>query len=104
MNVTLKIEANELTHCPDLSHYNYIIWKFTRPTFAGSYLIEKYDDVSDDPEYEFCDLYVNSSKNHGKQVNMIGVGEGINQRFIGVGGIFFEIDLVRPDLSLTLIK
>lgn len=102
MNVTFKIEANEITHCPELSHYNYIVWKFTRETFAGLYLIEKYDDVSNDAEYEFCDLYVNSSKNHGKQVNMTGVGDGINQRFIGVGGKFFEIDITRPDLWLGI--
>lgn len=87
MRMHLKIEMNEISHCEALTHYNSIVWKLhSRNDLGITHFIEKYDDVSDSPDYAlgtyFNDKFV---------VKAQGYGDSIYDTNLGIGGIFVDI-------------
>jgi hypothetical protein len=87
MEIYVKIEMNEIIFCKGLSHYNYLVWKLHSKNALGiTHFIEKYDDVSDDPEYTLG-TYVNDEF----VVKAQGYGDSIYNKNLGIGGIFVDI-------------
>jgi hypothetical protein len=100
MQVYFKFEANEIEQDRELSYYNNAIWKFTKHNCLGfTHVRENYDDVSSWPDYDFG-VYED-----GKFVCLAsGEGNPIPTDRIGTGGVWIEVYIVRPDLSLKVIK
>jgi hypothetical protein len=87
MRIHLKIEMTEISHCEALTHYNYIVWKLhTRNALGITHFIEKYDDVSDSPDYALG-TYVNDEFVTKAQ----GYGDSIYNNNLGIGGIVLDI-------------
>jgi hypothetical protein len=99
MEVQFRIEANEIEHAPELSVYNNRYWKFTKHNPLGfTHFKEKYDDVSNYPEYFFGVVI------DGKFVSQAyGVGDPIPEDRLGFGGVWTEVWIQRPDLDLKVI-
>ena len=91
MELIIKIAMNEIEAVPEHTVYNHICYKFTRRTLFGiTHVIEKYDDVNDNPDYEFCKLV------DGRFVYIAsGYGDPIDTNLIGFSGAYREVTL--PD-------
>jgi hypothetical protein len=87
MEIYVKIEMNEIIFCKGLSHYNYLVWKLNRRNnFGVTHVVEKYDDVSREPDYALGTYEGNvfKAKAHG-------YGGSIYESNLGVGGIYVDI-------------
>jgi hypothetical protein len=93
MIVQFKIAMNEIEHCPDLSYYNYVVWKFTNTQRTGfTHFVEIYNDVDNYPMYHFGKPETQKDGSVGFTVYMTGEGPGIDNKDIGWGGRFVTVD------------
>jgi len=93
MRVYFEVEANEIEKVPELTYYNNIMWKFTKPNKLGiTHFVEHYDDVNDWPSYNLGVLVAGEFK-------CLGTGEGkpIPEDKIGFGGVFTQIMVYYPE-------
>lgn len=89
MQVQFKIAMNEIEYCPELSYYNNIVWKFKYQQKTGlTHFIEKYDDVSVNPDYKF-----GYYKKDEFIVCESGEGNPIDKDDVGFGGRYVVVDI-----------
>ncbi len=92
MKVTLKVEANEMEHVKSMSCYNNIMWRLKKTNdFGITHISERYDDVSDYPEY-----YLGHVPNGDFCSFTIGEGDPVPEDKIGTGGVWINIDICYP--------
>lgn len=90
MDIVFKIEMNEIEKDLLLTHYNNIVWKLLKTNpFGFTHVIEKYDDVNDDPTYFFCIIDKSDKLNRMET----GYGDPIIEDDLGFGGRFVSIDM-----------
>ena len=89
MKTVLRIATVEIVQCPELSNYNYLVYKFRGVNSQGvSHLVEVYDDVHEYPEYQL-----------GKYVDnrfvgvLYGCGDPVPEGKFNCGGVFFDVEL-----------
>jgi hypothetical protein len=99
MNIIMKFETRELKCIYDLTYYNYICYKLKIPILGITHIYEKYDNMT---EYVFYEL--------GYFVNdeficyLTGEGDKIPEGKDNTGGVYVEIEIHYPDLSLEILK
>lgn len=97
MEVVLRFETRELERVKEKTFYNSVCHKFSRTQLGMTHLYEIYDDVSDFPRYELGNF-----DSSGFNSQLFGEGDPIPEGKEDCGGVWVEITLSRPDLSLTI--
>lgn len=88
MRNIVEFEANEIAHEPQLSVYNRAVYKLLKPTPVWTHLVEKYDDVSETPDYQ-----LGRYENGEFVVKAVGYGQEIPTEKLGFGGVWISITL-----------
>lgn len=90
MKTILRIDTVDIIPCPELSVYNFTVYKFKRANeFGVTHLAEVYDDVSDTP-----DIILGVMEN-GKFVSKtLGYADkAIPENKFNCGGVSFDVEL-----------
>lgn len=88
MRTIVEFEANEIVHDAKLSVYNRIVYQLLKPTDKWTHLMEKYDDMSETPEFQ-----LGRYENGEWMVKAGGYGEEIPHEKLGRGGVWFPITI-----------
>jgi hypothetical protein len=93
MQTILRIATTEIIPCPELSHYNFLVYKFrTANSYGVTHLVEIYDDLNGDPDFD-----LGSYRDHKFNGKMRGIGDPIPQDKFSCGGVYFNVELyVNP--------
>lgn len=82
MRVVFEVEMCDVVKNSEKTVYNNIHWDFNKNNFGITHLKEIYDDVSEEPFYEFY---------KGENLFTYGVGEPMVEDKQGYGGVFVSI-------------
>jgi hypothetical protein len=89
MQTVLRIATTEIIHCPELSSYNFSVYKFrVANSYGFTHFTELYDDVNETPEYDLGTFT-------GTRFNgmMLGIGDPVPKDKFSCGGVFFDVEL-----------
>jgi hypothetical protein len=95
MQLIIKIAMNEIVLDPEFTAtYNHLCYKFTgRTLFGFTHVVEKYDDVNDNPIYEF-----RGQKGPCAFVHLAsGCGDPIPAGQLGFSRVYVEVTLESPN-------
>lgn len=54
IELIIRVATTDIEPCAERSCYNYTVYKLKSDKYGFDYIIERYDDVHDTPEYSLC--------------------------------------------------
>jgi len=89
MKTILRIATVDIEPCPELSVYNYSVYRFKQSNkYDVTHIVEIHDDIIDFPIYRLG-VYENYRFVH----KMSGEGESIPENKFTTGGVWFDVEL-----------
>lgn len=92
MQVIFEVEMSDVVLNKEKTVYNHIHWEFKKNKCGITHLKEIYDDVSEEPEYEFY---------KGNELFAYGIGGPMLEDKQGCGGVFISVWIYNADHILS---